>query len=447
MMKKMLLALAVSSNCFAETVSETPLLKFQMDLVPNYRQTSKESTFISQIISLNRLCLKPPSIPLNVEALRRMMNQETSTLKDDVINKVLSTLKCAENYNVQRNHILTVIDYSLPSSEKRLWIFDLNEKKLLFHTYVSHGIKSGELLTSHFSNKNNSKATSLGVYSTEKAYYGRDGISLRLSGLDRGFNDNASGRAIVMHGGWYVEEEFIKKYGRAGRSWGCPAVPLQLSKPIINTIKDKSIFVAYYPSDAWFAKSKFLKCDVATATLGVNDATQSLALNTLSEDNREDILFVAPSKHNMQLDTRPVLAISAEKYEQIFQTKPPLKRMLRRQINHVEYIALSNNEFKRIVSNHNKIRETPQNNITPPILISTSTNETTDIHDDLESVQLIAPMLKMIRGYYETQMNIMPLGKIQNVITNAADSYTLHFEKNTMVTLHATNQFVRWVGL
>ena len=451
MMNKLLLALAVLSSCFAETVSEASLSRPPIHLLPSYWQATQIPTLINQImtiVSTNAYCLKPAPIPFNEEALREMMQKEASTLNIAVINKVISTLKCAENYNIQHNHILTVIDYSLPSSEKRLWILDLNENKLLFHTYVSHGIKSGELLTNSFSNKNNSKSTSIGVYTTEKAYYGRDGLSLRLDGLDRGFNDNASGRSIVMHGSWYVEEQFIKKYGRAGRSWGCPAVPIDLSKQIINTIKDKSIVVAYYPSDVWFAKSKFLKCDhTPTAPMpGFANSTQP-AINAPTDDNREEVLFVAPSKHNMQLDTRPVLAISADKYEQIFHTKAPLTRMLRRQINSVEYIALSNTEFKSIALNHYKTRETPQNKNSPPMFTYASTTQPNVPNDDLESVQLVSPMLKMIRGYYETQMNIVNLGKIKNVITNAADSYTLHFEKNAIITLHATNQFVRWVGL
>ncbi len=452
MINKLLLALAVSSVCFAETVSEAPLSRPQVDLLPSYWQAIKEPTLINQIMTIastNPHCILPPPVPFNEEALREMMRKEASTLNIAVINKTISTLKCAENYNIQHNHILTVIDYSLPSSDKRLWIFDLNEKKLLFHTYVSHGIKSGELLTNSFSNKNNSKSTSMGVYTTEKVYYGRDGISLRLDGLDRGFNDNASGRSIVMHGGWYVDEPFIKKYGRAGRSWGCPAVPKELSKPIINTLKDKSIFVAYYPSDAWFAKSKFLKCDKMSTTpiLGVANSSEPTVVNTPSDDNRDEVLFVAASKHNMQLDTRPVLAITADKYAQIFHAKAPLTRMLRRQINGVEYIALSNTEFRTLVLNHNKIHKIPPEDNTSPMLSFVSTTEPTVLNDDLESVQLISPMLKMIRGYYETQMNIVNLGKIKEVIMNAAGSYTLHFEKNAVITLQATNQFVRWVGL
>jgi hypothetical protein len=157
-----------------------------------------------------------PSMNTELNQIKNMLEEKTYALNTSVINKVLTTLKCATQYNVARNNILTIIDYSLPSNEKRLWVFDLNQKKLLYNTYVSHGIRSGTLLTNYFSNKNNSKASSLGVYKTNKAYYGREGLSLRLDGLERNFNDNASIRSVVMHGGWYVEENFIKRYRRPG---------------------------------------------------------------------------------------------------------------------------------------------------------------------------------------------------------------------------------------
>ena len=193
-----------------------------------------------------------------LEDITALLHREAPTLSAGVIDKLLTALTCTSDKYIGNKSIVTIIDYSLPSSEKRLWVFDLHQQKLLFHTYVSHGIKSGALLSTYFSNKYDSKASSIGVYTTEKAYYGRHGVSLKLDGLDQGFNDNAANRAVVMHGGWYVEDDFIKKYGRPGRSWGCPAVPDHLIKPIVDVIKDDSLFVIYYPSDAWFVKSKFL---------------------------------------------------------------------------------------------------------------------------------------------------------------------------------------------
>lgn len=434
-MHKFLVTLAISSSCFAGFSS--PELG-QIDLLPSYWQNINEPTLINQFAAFANTpasCLKPALAPFNEQDIREMMQTQGGDLSASVINKVISTLKCAQHYNIDHNQILTIIDYSLPSNQKRLWIFDLNDRKLLFHTYVSHGIKSGELLTNYFSNKNNSRSTSIGVYTTNQSYYGRDGLSLRLDGLDRGFNDNASGRSIVMHGGWYVEENFIKKYGRAGRSWGCPAVPLDMTKSIINTIKDKSIFVAYYPSDNWFSKSKFLKCDLSASTT-LNSA-QINALANPQEERREDVLFVEPSKHNQQLDTRPVLAMPADKYTQLFHVKAPLTRMLRRQINNIEYIALSNTEFKTLVENHYK-------NSQASTLLAKPASD-----DGFDSIHLIAPVLKMIRGYYETQMKIVELGKLKDVTLKDAihNSYTLHFDKNTIITIYPTNAFVRWVGL
>jgi len=167
--------------------------------------------------------------------IKALLQTQAPSLKPAVMNKVLASLACAQAFHINYNPILTVIDYEMPSNEKRMWIFDLTDLKLLHHTYVSHGITSGTLYTVYFSNQNNSKASSLGVYLTGPAYYGREGLSLRLKGLDNGFNDNAMRRYIVMHGGWYMDEKFIKKYGRPGRSWGCPSVPMHERKTPICT--------------------------------------------------------------------------------------------------------------------------------------------------------------------------------------------------------------------
>jgi hypothetical protein len=161
-------------------------------------------------------------LPYPDDDIGQWMTKLSPDLHPDVIEKIRLTLDCAPNTSVQEHPMLTVIDYSLPSSHKRLWVFDLNRKQLLFHTYVAHGLRSGDKFTTFFSNAHNSRASSMGIYRTLKNYLGREGSSLRLKGLEPGFNDNAEGRAIVMHGAFYAEEDFIKKYGRAGRSWGCP---------------------------------------------------------------------------------------------------------------------------------------------------------------------------------------------------------------------------------
>lgn len=302
----------------------------------------------------NRVFSELPSVNTQLNQVQDMLQREADTLSPAVIDKVITALKCATEHNVDRNNILTVIDYSLPSNQKRLWVFDLQAKKLLFHTYVSHGIKSGTLFTRYFSNKNDSKASSLGVYKTEKSYYGREGLSLKLAGLDKNFNDNAASRYIVMHGGWYMDENFIKRYGRAGRSWGCPAVPLTLYQPIINTIKENSLLVIYYPSDDWFVRSKFLTCGKMDAAVNrVQSATQ-LQQPPQDVDLREDILFADMNKNNQREEEDPIVVMSADSYERVFHAQAPLGRMLRRQINNSEYIALSKAEFNRLVMQNNK---------------------------------------------------------------------------------------------
>lgn len=155
--------------------------------------------------------------------------------------------------------LLTVIDYSKPSTEQRMWVFDLKTGRALYNTWVSHGKNSGGLNANSFSNSVGSLKSSIGVFVTDnRAYMGGNGYSLRLHGLEQGINDNAYRRNVVMHGAWYVNTDTIKRYGQIGRSWGCPAVSAELAKPIINTIKDDTLVFAYYPDRNWLSHSQFL---------------------------------------------------------------------------------------------------------------------------------------------------------------------------------------------
>ncbi|MDO6705565.1 murein L,D-transpeptidase catalytic domain family protein [Photobacterium sp. 1_MG-2023] len=149
-------------------------------------------------------------------------------------------------YNAQgrKKQLLTIIDYSKPSTEKRFFVVDLKTNRLLFHTYVTHGVNSGGVTAKHFSNIVNSRQTSLGTFLTDTTYYGGNGYSLRLDGLTKGMNDNARRRYIVVHGAPYATEDFIRRHGYLGRSWGCPALPKHLSKKIIDTIKGGSVIYA-----------------------------------------------------------------------------------------------------------------------------------------------------------------------------------------------------------
>lgn len=159
---------------------------------------------------------------------------------------------------VSRPEVMTIIDFSLPSDKERLWVLDLIRGKVLFHCLVSHGRNSGELMADKFSNIPGSNASCPGFYKTGETYIGKHGLSLALDGLETGINDKARERAIVMHGADYVSAEFIRKYGRLGRSFGCPAVPEELSKEIIQTIKGGSCLFIYVPETSYTSNSPII---------------------------------------------------------------------------------------------------------------------------------------------------------------------------------------------
>lgn len=157
------------------------------------------------------------------------------------------------------SHLLTVCDFSMSSNSKRLWVIDLNDKKVLFNSLVAHGKNTGEEFATNFSNTESSLQSSMGFYITDATYNGDNGYSLKLLGMDKGFNDAAYRRAIVMHGADYVSDEFAAAHKRIGRSWGCPAVPRSLTQPIINTIKGRNVLFIYYPDENYLSKSQWLK--------------------------------------------------------------------------------------------------------------------------------------------------------------------------------------------
>ncbi len=148
------------------------------------------------------------------------------------------------NDSLINNNILTIIDYSLSSNKKRLWVINMDSMAVLYNVLVAHGRKSGKEYAKNFSNTPNSYMSSLGFFVTDKTYYGKHGLSLYLDGMEPGINDKARQRCIVMHGANYVSYDFIRKYGRLGRSLGCPALPQDYTKALINTIAGKScIFI------------------------------------------------------------------------------------------------------------------------------------------------------------------------------------------------------------
>ena len=176
-----------------------------------------------------------------------------------VFNLALSAAGCAVRSGaVADPSTLTVIDYSKPSTAKRLWVFDLRSRAVLYEELVAHGSGSGDNFATAFSNDPQSHQSSLGLFETAETYSGKNGYSLRLKGLDPGFNDKALARAIVMHGARYVSPEFARSQGRLGRSWGCPAVREPVAHEIIDRIRGNGLLFAYYPDPKLLRSSRFL---------------------------------------------------------------------------------------------------------------------------------------------------------------------------------------------
>ncbi len=194
------------------------------------------------------------------DTLIQSLASQAPTLRTEILKLALSATDCAAQRGlVKRRDLLTVIDYSLPSTEPRLFVFNLASRRLLFRELVAHGKNSGDNLPKSFSNSPGSLATSLGLFVTDETYNGSNGYSLRLRGLDEGFNDLAWDRAIVMHGANYVSRLTAQAMGRIGRSWGCPAVRREVAKKMIDTLKGGSPIFAYYPDSKWLGHSQFLR--------------------------------------------------------------------------------------------------------------------------------------------------------------------------------------------
>jgi hypothetical protein len=201
---------------------------------------------------------------ISTDAMARDISIKTSNLlKPKVIKLAIEAFYRAKHSGISvTKPVLTVIDYTLPSTAKRLWVVDLESKEILYTSMVAHGKYSGENYTTNFSNRIGSLQTSVGLFLTENTYFGRDGYSLRLQGLENGFNDQAKRRTIVLHGAPYVSKQFANAAGRIGRSWGCPAVEKPLATPIINTIKNGTLIFSFYNHPQWLNQSKFLNNQV-----------------------------------------------------------------------------------------------------------------------------------------------------------------------------------------
>lgn len=188
---------------------------------------------------------------------------DTVGLSKDAFNYAMKGLDYLGKANlILQKNIITIVDFSQPSTHKRLYVLDLSIGKILFNTWVAHGRNSGNEYANQFSNLPESHQSSLGFYSTLDTYIGEHGYSLRLKGCEKGINDNAFERAIVIHGADYVSDRFIISRGSLGRSFGCPAIPAELSKKIIDVIRKGSCLFLYHPNKKYIAQSKIINSQV-----------------------------------------------------------------------------------------------------------------------------------------------------------------------------------------
>jgi hypothetical protein len=184
------------------------------------------------------------------------------------MDMAMRAVTCAiSSGDIARPRTLTVIDYSRPSVEERLWVFDVETGTLLFRELVAHGRNTGENLAAHFSDVPESRQSSIGLFVARETYVGSNGYSLRLDGLEPGYNGRARERAIVMHGAPYVDAALAATQGRIGRSWGCPALREAVARDVIDTISGGGVIFSYYPDDNWLRSSRFLNCGQAAPTV------------------------------------------------------------------------------------------------------------------------------------------------------------------------------------
>ncbi|QJD58622.1 murein L,D-transpeptidase catalytic domain family protein [Pseudomonas sp. gcc21] len=188
------------------------------------------------------------------------LTQVAPQLNRQVLSKAVTAMECAITHGAAPASRLAVVDFSLPSSERRLWIFDLDTRELLLEDLVAHGQGSGDNYARAFSNIEGSHQSSIGLFRTQESYFGKHGYSLRMDGLESGINDLARQRAIVIHPADYVDPDWITRQGRIGRSQGCPAVRPEIANMVVDSLKGGQFMFSYYPDEHWLATSEYLNC-------------------------------------------------------------------------------------------------------------------------------------------------------------------------------------------
>jgi hypothetical protein len=216
--------------------------------------------FCLAVTSLGMLCSPVFAESKNTQGLYNTLAHAAPELNPLALKSALSAMQCAVANGARQSRHLAVIDYSQPSTARRLWIFDLKQKKLVLRDLVAHGQKSGENFATQFSNRLGSYQSSLGLFRTQESYQGTHGYSLRMDGLEPGFNDQARDRAIVIHAADYVNPLWSARQGRIGRSQGCPAVRPQVARQVIDKLKGGQFMFSWYPDPGWLKRSAYLNC-------------------------------------------------------------------------------------------------------------------------------------------------------------------------------------------
>jgi hypothetical protein len=193
-----------------------------------------------------------------IGASQHVLVKGAEDLDPNVLKLGMTAYQNAQKQGLDQQGVLTIIDYSKPSYQRRLWVIDVKHNKVLYHTLVAHGKGSGGVKATCFSNSGQTHASSIGVFVTGKTYHGKHGVSLYMHGLEPQ-NNKAYKRHVVVHGAWYVSDKFVKQYGCVGRSWGCPALDEKVAQQVIKTIKGGTVIFSYYPDQEWLKSSEFLR--------------------------------------------------------------------------------------------------------------------------------------------------------------------------------------------
>ncbi|MGB1038124.1 MAG: murein L,D-transpeptidase catalytic domain family protein [Bacteroidia bacterium] len=186
-------------------------------------------------------------------------SSDQDTISPEALSKALrGYMYLKHTQALQDSQFLTIIDFSKHCNSKRMWVIDMDSKSVVINEWVAHGAKTGNEYAKYFSNRHSSHRSSLGFYTTGGLYYGRKNLSLKLNGLEKGYNSNAFARGVVIHGANYISESIVNRNERIGRSFGCPAVSQKANKKLVNTIKGGNCLFIYYPSPDYLAKSEIL---------------------------------------------------------------------------------------------------------------------------------------------------------------------------------------------